>query len=89
MLENAIKTLNTGDLGTGTVIGITPTEVYVNLGTKADGFIPVGELTDDPALKASDIVNVGDEILVKLIEIDKQGRINLSRKDAIMQTNKK
>ena len=36
-----------------------------------------------------DIVSVGDEILVKVIEIDSQGRINLSRKDAIKDSEKK
>ena len=80
-VDKTFKTLNTGDLVTGTVIGITPTEVYVNLGTKADGFIPVGELTDDPALKASDIVNVGDEIEVFVVRVnDVEGTIMLSKK---------
>jgi len=33
--------------------------------------------------KVEDVVNIGDEILVKVLEIDRQGRINLSRKDAL------
>lgn len=80
-VDKTFKTLNTGDLVTGTVIGITPTEVYVNLGTKADGFIPVSELTDDPALKPSDIVSVGDEIEVFVVRVnDVEGTIMLSKK---------
>ena len=46
MLENSIKTLNTGDKVTGTVVAITPTEIQVDLGTKHAGYIPVSELTD-------------------------------------------
>ena len=48
MLEKSIKTLHTGEKVTGVVTGITPTEIYVDLGTKHAGYIPVSELTDDP-----------------------------------------
>ena len=59
MLERSIKTLNTGDKVTGVVTGITPTEIYVDLGTKHAGYIPVSELTDDPTAKVEDLVKVG------------------------------
>ncbi|MFR4758411.1 MAG: S1 RNA-binding domain-containing protein [Evtepia gabavorous] len=62
MLEKSIKTLNTGDKVTGVVTGITATEVNVDLGTKHAGYIPMSELSDDPAVKPEDIVKVGDEI---------------------------
>ena len=56
MLEKSIKTLNTGDKVTGVVTGITATEVNVDLGTKHAGYIPMSELSDDPAVKPEDIV---------------------------------
>ena len=62
MLEKSIKTLNTGDKVTGIVTGITATEVNVDLGTKHAGYIPISELSDDPTVKAEDVVKVGDEI---------------------------
>ena len=62
MLEKSIKTLNTGDKVTGVVTGITATEVNVDLGTKHAGYIPMSELSDDPAVKPEDIVKVGDEV---------------------------
>ena len=62
LLEESIKTLNTGDKVTGTVVAITPTEIQVDLGTKHAGYIPVSELTDDPTAKVEDLVKVGDEI---------------------------
>ena len=61
MLEKSIKTLNTGDKVTGVVTGITATEVNVDLGTKHAGYIPMSELSDDPAVKPEDIVKVGDD----------------------------
>lgn len=79
--EQSLVTLNTGDIVKGTVIGITPTEVYVNLGFKADGVITVGELTDDPLLKPEDIVSVGDDIEVFVVRVnDVEGTVMLSKK---------
>ena len=58
--------LNTGDIVKGTVIKITPTEVYVGLDAKADGIIPVGELTEDPSVSPEDIVKWSEP---KLLDI--------------------
>ena len=80
-LNKTFKTLNTGDIVSGTVIGITPTEVYVNLGAKADGFIPVDELGAAPGTNPEDVVKVGDEIEVFVVRVnDVEGTIQLSRK---------
>ena len=80
-LEKSMVTLKTGDIVKGTVIGITATEVYVNLGAKADGVIPVGELSDDPAVLPEDIVKVGAEIDVFIVRVnDVEGTVLLSKK---------
>ncbi|MDY6314888.1 MAG: bifunctional 4-hydroxy-3-methylbut-2-enyl diphosphate reductase/30S ribosomal protein S1 [Clostridia bacterium] len=80
-LEKSFKTLNTGDIVTGTVIGVTPTEVYVDLGAKADGFIPADELGVAPGTAPADVVKVGDEIDVFVVRVnDVEGTIQLSRK---------
>lgn len=80
-LEKSMVSLRTGDIVKGTVIGITPTEVYVNLGSKADGIIPVGELSSDPSVSPSDIVKVGDEIEVFVVRVnDIEGTVMLSRR---------
>ena len=84
--EQSLVTLNTGQVVTGTVISITPTEVYVDLGYKADGIIPVDELSDDPSANVSDIVKVGDEVEVFVVRVnDGEGYVKLSKKkiDAI------
>ena len=60
LLEQSIKTLNTGDKVLGIVTGIGSTEVQVDLGTKHAGYIPYDEVSTDPAVKAEDILHVGD-----------------------------
>ena len=81
LLEKSIKTLNTGEKVTGVVTEITPTEIYVDLGTKHAGYIPVSELTDDPTVKVEDIVKVGDEIETYVMRVnDAEGVVTLSKK---------
>ncbi|MBM6938593.1 bifunctional 4-hydroxy-3-methylbut-2-enyl diphosphate reductase/30S ribosomal protein S1 [Pseudoflavonifractor phocaeensis] len=81
MLEKSIKTLNTGEKVTGVVTGITPTEIYVDLGAKQAGYIPVSELTDDPTVKVEDIVKIGDEIETYVMRVnDQEGVVTLSKK---------
>ena len=81
MLEESFKTLNTGDKVTGIVTAITPTEIQVDLGTKQAGYIPLSELSDDPAAKPEDIVKVGDEIETYVVRVnDVEGYATLSKK---------
>lgn len=81
LLEKSIKTLNTGDKVTGVVTRITPTEIHVDLGTKHAGYIPVGELSDDPEVKVDDIVRVGDDIETYVMRVnDGEGVVTLSKK---------
>ncbi|MCI8477292.1 MAG: bifunctional 4-hydroxy-3-methylbut-2-enyl diphosphate reductase/30S ribosomal protein S1 [Oscillospiraceae bacterium] len=81
LLEKSIKTLNTGEKVTGVVTDITPTEIYVDLGTKHAGYIPVSELTDDPTVKVEDLVHVGDEIETYVMRVnDQEGVVTLSKK---------
>lgn len=81
LLEKSIKTLHTGEKVVGVVTGITPTEVQVDLGTKHAGYIPLDELTDDPTVKAEDLVKVGQEIEVFVVRVnDAEGWVSLSKK---------
>ena len=81
LLEQSIKTLNTGDKVLGIVTGIGNTEVQVDLGTKHAGYIPYDEVSTDPSVKAEDILHVGDEIEVFVVRVnDQEGTVQLSRK---------
>lgn len=79
--EKSLITLNTGDIVSGTVIGITPTEVFVNLGYKMDGNIPLGELSNEPISSPDQLVKIGDTIEVFVVRVnDVEGNILLSKK---------
>lgn len=81
LFEESLKTLNTGDVVTGTVIEVRPTEVIVDLKVKQDGFIPASEISDDPSLEPKDVVSVGDEIEVFVVRVnDADGNIMLSKR---------
>ena len=81
MFEASIKTVYTGEKVKGTVVNITPTEIQVELGTKHTGSIPLSEFSDDPSVKAEDVVKVGDEIEAQVMRVnDQDGIITLSKK---------
>ncbi len=81
LLEQSIKTLNTGDKVVGTVTGIGNTEVQVDLGTKHAGYIPYDEVSNDPSVKPEDVLKVGDEIEVFVVRVnDQEGTVQLSKK---------
>ena len=82
LLEESFKNSNTnGKVVKGTVVGITPTEVYVDVGRKQSGIVELKELTDDPNASTADLVKVGDELeLIILKTNDQEGYIYLSKK---------
>ena len=81
LLEQSIKTLNTGDKVIGIVTAIGNTEIQVDLGTKHAGYIPYDEVSADPSVKPEDILHVGDEIEVFVVRVnDQEGTVQLSKK---------
>ncbi|NLM44431.1 MAG: bifunctional 4-hydroxy-3-methylbut-2-enyl diphosphate reductase/30S ribosomal protein S1 [Clostridiales bacterium] len=79
--EKSFKSLHLGETVIGTVISLNDEEVFVNIGYKADGIIKKEDLTWDMEMKVSDLVNVGDEIEVKVVSInDGEGNVVLSKK---------
>lgn len=86
LLEESLKNFNTDEKVHGVVVGIAPNEVYVDVGRKQAGFIPLAELSDDPNAKAEDLVKIGDELDLLIMRTnDQEGTIMLSKKrlDAI------
>jgi len=79
------KTLNNGDIVDATVVEVRNTEVIVDLGGfKYNGQLSADQLSDDPYLKASDIVKPGDAIKVYVVGVnDAEGKVVLSRKKLI------
>ena len=78
-------TLMAGNILEGTVVNITNFGAFVEILPNKEGLVHISKLDKNRVNKVEDVVSVGDEILVKVTEIDNQGRINLSRKDALLE----
>jgi len=79
--ENSMVTLRSGEIVKGRIIGYNNAEIYVDLGYKSDGIIPIGEYTDDPDFKPENGVNIGDEIEVFVVRVnDGDGNVMLSKR---------
>lgn len=81
MLEESLKTIRTGEVVTGTVIGVKEDEIILNIGYKSDGIITKSEYTNDSSLDLTSVVHVGDEMEAKVIKVnDGEGQVLLSYK---------
>lgn len=84
--ESSMVTLRSGETAKGRIIGYNNAEIYVDLGYKSDGIIPVDEYSDDPDFKPEENLKIGDEIEVFVVRVnDGEGNVMLSKKkvDAI------
>ena len=79
-IDSSIRRIRPGQIVTGTVIGITDSEVLVNVGYKSDGYIPRAEFSADPNAEID--VKEGEEIDVEVVKVnDGEGNVLLSRKN--------
>lgn len=83
IIDDLTKEVKAGEIYLGRVTKITTFGAFVEILPGKEGLVHISKLDVSRVNKVEDIVSVGDEILVKVTEIDNQGRINLSRKDAI------
>lgn len=82
-LNASLKQIHEGDVLTGTVIGVTDTEVTLDLKYYTEGVIRIEDFTDDPNFNVKEEVHIGDEISATVVRRDGgQGQIMLSRKEA-------
>jgi len=80
MIYDLTKEIEAGEIYTGKVVRIMSFGAFVELLPGKDGMVHVSELDSSRVEKVEDFIKLGDEITVKVIEIDSQGRINLSRR---------
>ncbi len=85
IIQGIAKDIEPGEVYLGKVVRITTFGAFVEILPGKDGLVHISKLDNKRVEKVEDVVNIGDEILVKVTEIDKQGRINLSRKDAMAE----
>ena len=83
MIEDVVKEVETGKIYTGKVVKVEDFGCFVELWPGCEGMVHVSQLDYKRVNKPSDVVKVGDEIIVKSLGYDNRGRLNLSRKDAL------
>ncbi len=88
MIKELIREVAVGEIYLGKVTKITNFGAFVEVLPGKEGLVHISKLDHKRVAKVEDVVTVGDEILVKVTEIDAQGRVNLSRKDAIENSEK-
>ncbi len=93
-IDSIIAEVEVGKTYTGTVKRIMDFGAFVEiipgvLGTQGkEGLVHISQLAEERVNKVTDVVNIGDQIQVKVTEIDKQGRVNLSRKAVLKQAKR-
>ena len=88
MIDDIVKEIEVGETYFGTVVRIMDFGAFVELLPGKEGLCRIGELDNKFVKKVSDVVEVGDQIMVRVIEIDDKGRINLSRKAMLPKEEK-
>ena len=88
-IKEITKEVEVGEIYTGKVVRIMDFGAFVQLLPGKDGLVHISQLAKERVKKVEDVVKIGDEITVKVIEIDKQGRVNLSHKVLLKDEEKK
>jgi polyribonucleotide nucleotidyltransferase len=85
IIEDLVREVVAGQLYLGKVKRIEKFGAFVEIFHGKDGLVHISELAEERVGKVEDVVKIGDEMLVKVLEIDKQGRVNLSRKAVLKE----
>ena len=78
IIESIVTDIEPGQIYTGKVVRIMNFGAFVELAPNKDGMVHISKLSEKRVEKVEDVVNIGDEVTVKVMEIDKMGRVNLS-----------
>ena len=83
MIKDVVREVEDGKIYNGKVVKVEDFGCFVELWPGCEGLVHVSHLAQERVEKPSDVVKVGDEIIVKSLGYDKRGRLNLSRKEAL------
>ena len=78
MIEIITTEFEAGQIFTGKVVRIMEFGAFVELAPNKDGMVHISKLSDKRVAKVEDVVNIGDEVTVRVVEVDRMGRINLT-----------
>ncbi len=85
LIERYVKDVEVGETYLGVVKRIMNFGAFVEILPGKEGLVHISQLENRRVKRVEDVLKVGDEVLVKVLEIDRQGRINLSRKEALAE----
>ncbi|KML43715.1 MULTISPECIES: polyribonucleotide nucleotidyltransferase [Bacillaceae] len=85
IIEDIVREVEVGQMYLGKVKRIEKFGAFVEIFSGKDGLVHISELAEERVGKVEDVLSIGDELLVKVTEIDKQGRVNLSRKAVLRE----
>ena len=88
MIEDIAKDIEVNGIYDGIVTRIMPFGAFVDIGGGKEGLLHISKISSKRVEKVEDVLTIGDEVTVKVIEIDNQGRINLSMRDLEAGANK-
>ena len=83
IIETLVRNVEVGAIYTGKVTRLMNFGSFVEILPGKEGLVHISQLALERVAKVEDVVKVGDEIIVKVTEVDRQGRINLSRKELL------
>ena len=83
MILDVVREIEPNEIYQGTVVKVEDFGCFVSLWPGCEGLVHVSQLAHERVNKPSDVVKVGDKILVKSLGYDNRGRLNLSRKEAL------
>ena len=83
MIEDIVREFEVGQIYYGTVTRTTSFGAFVDIGGGKEGLVHISKIAKERVNKVEDYVKPGDKVPVKVIEIDDQGRINLTMKDLV------
>ena len=89
IIDGIVKDIEVGDVYLGKVVGIKEFGAFINLTPGKDGLLHISRMAKNRVNKVEDVMNLGDQVLVRVIDIDaKTGKISLTRKDLLPDENK-
>ncbi len=88
IITGIVTDIEAGMVFNGKVVRIMNFGAFVELAPNKDGMIHISKLSDKRVGKVEDVVNIGDEVTVKVTEVDKMGRINLTMRPSDLTENK-
>ncbi len=85
LIEDIVREVEVGKIYLGKVVRIEKFGAFIQLFKGQDGLCHISQLAEERVAKTEDVVALGDEVLVKVTEIDERGRVNVSRKEAMRE----